>query len=158
MDTLRNEELPGAGGDMPIRLRDASWSVRLSWSSLERSALEVYVGDRLVDVVVPTTLVSGALRGACSTTDGRGRVTLAWGMFDAERDDLPQVTFRRRRLRGSVRFGGETFTVGDRFWISAADGRFTEVTVTCRAGEDGSEPDVERRTVRVLRHRRTGAR
>lgn len=159
MDTLGNEEVPGTRRGARIRLQDDSWSVRLSQASLGRSALEVYVDDSLVDVVVPTALVSYALRGACSVSgDDRRRVTLAWGTFGVGRETPPEVTFRRGRIFGCRRQVGETSTVGGRFWISAADGRFTEVTITHTDVEcDG----VERGVVHALRggaQRRIGER
>jgi hypothetical protein len=107
----------------------------------------VYVGESLVDVVVPTALVPGALRGACSAvTDDRHPVSLAWGVFAADREEPPGVRFGRRRGAGRRMYRvGETFTIGDGFWISAVDGRFPEVAV---ARADGA---VEHRTVPARR-------
>ncbi|MGW1588552.1 hypothetical protein [Streptomyces sp. NPDC002386] len=132
MTILRNQAPSGTRPDAPIRIRHDTWSVRVSQASRGRPALEVYVGASLADVVVPTALVTGALRGACSVVaDGRPPVSLAWGVLGATGAELPRVLFGRRRWTGRhLHRAGATVPVGGGFWISAAEGRFAGVAVT----------------------------
>ncbi|MER6722469.1 hypothetical protein [Streptomyces halstedii] len=129
VDSLRNQELAVSSHDGRIRLGDTPWSVQLGRGSQGRTALELYAAGHVVDVVVPTPLVSGTLRGAdWAPRDNRHRFTLAWGVLEAGRCVPPEVTFYRRRLRGTVRRKGELFLFGDQFWLGAVEGRFTQVT------------------------------
>ncbi|MFF9365640.1 hypothetical protein [Streptomyces griseoluteus] len=141
MDTLPNQEPAATDDDGRIRIGDTPWTVRLSRGSQGRDALELYAAGHLVDVVVPTALVSTTLRGAGRAPGDGCPFTLAWGVLEAGRGVPPKVTFSRRGLRGTVRREGELFLVGDRFWLDAVEGRFTRVTAT-RA--DGG---VERRRI-----------
>ena len=145
MDTLRNRELNEeptvTDRDGRIRIGDTPWSVRLSRGTQGRTALELYAAGHVVDVVVPTPLVSATLRGADRAPGNDRRFTLAWGVLEAGQGVPPEVTFSRRGLRGAVRREGELFLVGDRFWLGAVEGRFTHVTA---ARSDGG---IERRRV-----------
>lgn len=135
MDAFGKVELSEQNPHARLGVRDASWSVRTALGSQGRPALEVYVEDVPVAVMVPTDLSTGALRGCCSATgQGGRRFSLAWGTLEAGHQRAPEVMFGRRRMHRVSRVGGETYTIGGRFWISAADGRFSEVTVTLPTG------------------------
>ncbi|WP_405974475.1 hypothetical protein OG496_41070 [Streptomyces sp. NBC_00988] len=154
---MRNQELPVPQFGERIQLRNAPWSVRLGQAVSGRAALEVYVDGALVDVVVPTPMVSGTLRGACSSKGADRRwLTLAWGVFEGSQIAPPVVLFRRRRICGTVYRSGHTFSFGRRFWLSAADGRYTSVAATRSDGE------TEGHEIRALRSsafpRRIGSR
>ncbi|WP_438290004.1 hypothetical protein [Streptomyces sp. HUAS TT7] len=143
MNTVLNQELlRPSGDDDRVQLQGTPWSVRLSRATLGRAALEIYDGERVVDVVVPTALVSATLLGALSGTraDG-GPITLAWGVFEGGQAVPPDVTFQRGRRWGNTSRKGTEVLVGSQFWLSVAEGRFATATATRRNG------DIERRTV-----------
>ncbi|WP_331721477.1 hypothetical protein [Streptomyces sp. NBC_00212] len=143
MNTVLNQELlPSSGDDDRAQLRGTPWSVRLSRATLGRAALEIYDGERVVDVVVPTALISATLLGVLSGMQADGDpVTLAWGVFEAGQDAPPDVTFQRGRRWGNTSSKGAEVLIGRQFWLSVAEGRFATATATRSNG------DIERRTV-----------
>ncbi|MEU5956276.1 hypothetical protein [Streptomyces sp. NPDC047525] len=138
MYTLSTRETPESGR---FPLLGTCWSLRFASASRGRAALEVYCGDELLDIVVPTSLRPGLLRGAHTDACDGHELTFAWGVL-AEGSDVPpeQVTFTRGRLRATHR-DREATAVRGAFWISVSEGRHHSVAVT-RA--DGT---VERRRV-----------
>jgi hypothetical protein len=126
--TLSEQEVPGTGR---FPLLGTPWSIRLGRASRGRTALEVYGGDMLLDVVVASALYPAVLRGAHThTSDGR-ELTLAWGVLGEGSAAGPPavVTFTRGVLRTTSRDAQAT-VVGGAFWLCVAEGRGHTVAVT----------------------------
>ncbi|MFJ7962413.1 hypothetical protein [Streptomyces sp. NPDC096324] len=139
MYTLSEQEVPETGR---FPLLGTPWSIRLGRASRGRTALEVYAGDAVLDVVVASALHPTVLHGAhTQASDGR-QLTLAWGVLGEGGASGPPtvVTFTRGVLR-TARSDARATVVGEAFWLCVAEGRGRTVTVT-RA--DGT---VERRRV-----------
>ncbi|WP_328380529.1 hypothetical protein OHB13_37580 (plasmid) [Streptomyces sp. NBC_00440] len=142
MDIVTSQEFPAMPGDDPIQLRDTPWSVRLSRASQGRTALEIYDSEHVVAIVVPTDLITETLLGALGGMRAdRRHITLAWGVLKSGQDAPPDVTFHRRRRLGNASSKGAGLLIGDRFWLSVAEGRFAAATAL---RSDGA---VERRAV-----------
>lgn len=134
MRILSEREFPGTSRRL---LPGTPWSMRFGRASMGRTALELYAGDDLLDVVVPTPLAPGILCGArAGVCDGRP-MALAWGVLEAGQVFPSTVVFTRSRLRGALHQEAEAFLVEGSFWLSFSDGRFGSVTVTRSDG--GSE-------------------
>ncbi|MER5467631.1 hypothetical protein ABZX90_12340 [Streptomyces sp. NPDC002935] len=128
MYTLSEQEVPGTGR---FPLLGTPWSIRLGHASRGRTALEVYGGDAVLDVVVASALHPAVLRGAHShVSDGR-ELTLAWGVLGEGRAAGPPavVTFTRGVLRTASRDAQATVVAGA-FWLCVAEGRGRTVAVT----------------------------
>lgn len=152
--------LPGPGeepgGRHELRLPGTPWSVRTAGWPGGRPFAEVYAAGALLDVVVFTPLSAAILRGACRAAPGGQPQALAWGRLPAAGDPQAQavmaadggpgpvtVEFSRPGLRPQPH-RAEVTGVGRWFWLAAADGRFTAVTVTHPRGR-------QRRRVRGVR-------
>ncbi|MGW3917637.1 hypothetical protein ACWEBX_40185 [Streptomyces sp. NPDC005070] len=128
MYTLSEQEVPGTGR---FPLLGTPWSIRLGRASRGRTALEVYGGDAMLDVVVPSALHPVVLRGAHThASDGR-ELTLAWGVLGEGSAAGPPavVTFTRGVLRTTSSDARATVVGGD-FWLCVAEGRGRTVAVT----------------------------
>jgi hypothetical protein len=111
----------------PYELLRTPWSVRVSRQSAARPAMEVYVADTLLDVVVATPLSAGILCGAGRTAAGGQHHAIAWGRLVGS---ACGITVRFSRRLGGGSHAAEVMPVNDWFWVATAEGRFATVTVT----------------------------
>lgn len=126
----------GPGGRRELRLPGTPWSVRTpGWPGV-RAFAEVYAAGALLDVVVFTRLSATILRGACRAAPDGQPQALAWGRLPT--DGAPvTVEFSRPGLRPRAH-RAEVTCVGGWFWLAAAGGLFTAVTVTHPRGRQRS--------------------
>jgi len=113
------------------------WAVRRASGPGGRPALEIYAADALVDVLVlprEWPAVRRIVRGACAATWSGQRCAAAWGVLPAAGQGL-LVQFRPGRIR-SQPCPAEPVTVGGVFWFAQASGRFRQVLVTHRGGQE----------------------
>ncbi|MBF9069627.1 hypothetical protein [Streptacidiphilus fuscans] len=106
---------------------DAAWWVRPAHSSRGRQALEIYHGDRLLDVMVEGALAPEVLRGAVRGEPAEP--VLAWGLLAAE-DGVPEVRFGRESAAAEVR------VVADVFWVALGPADADRVTVLAHPGAE----------------------
>jgi hypothetical protein len=126
------------------------WLVRTSGGTTGWPAMEIYVADNLLDVVVATKLRAGILRGARRAAWDGLPGAIAWGRLPADGTNIA-VHFAQRRLGrwpGSRAQrtdrercpGGicpaQVSVVGERFWVATADGRFDFVAVAHHGTHD----------------------
>jgi hypothetical protein len=138
----RDDGAAPAGGILRVS-GSLPWLVRTSAGTAGWPAMEIYAADRLLDVVVATTLVAGILRGARRAVWDGLPGAIAWGRLPADGTNIA-VHFAQRGLRrwpGSraqrtdrERYPGgicpaQVSVVGERFWVATADGRFGSVAV-----------------------------
>src|SRR3954465_13873192 len=112
-----NTDITVAGPRLPLPLPLSGWELRAGRGSGDRTALEVYTGDGLIDVAVAggrgTALVRGAVRGRA--------FSVAWGRLPP--GGRVRVEFRR----GSASRTVPAVTVAGAFWVAEVPGRHREV-------------------------------
>jgi hypothetical protein len=123
-----SDRLPADGA---IRLPGTPWSIRHAAGWDARPALEIYEAGALLDVVVPTPLAAGILRGARRAPDGAGWHAIAWGCLPADRAGLT-IEFRRRTVTRRVSRPAPVTEFAGSFWLAKASGRHSTVTATCQ--------------------------
>jgi hypothetical protein len=125
------------------------WTVRVGRGPGSRPALEVYEAGALIDVMVATSLVGQIVRGARgAVVNGRHRA-VAWGRFPDDGRKVAVAFSPGRGLGGMLKVGRpvlpvETTDIASLFWVAAAAGRFSRVTVMHHGRS-------ERFRIRVLR-------
>jgi hypothetical protein len=107
------------------------WSVRMTRTVAGGPAVEVYVGESLVDVVVAAPWGRLLLSGACSAVVFGKPHTIAWGRLPVLGEPVPGLEFTRGRV-----FSRPRPVYADRiaswFWVAEAAGRFGRVTAVSR--------------------------
>jgi len=143
-DLTKRDDGAATVGILPMSCMQ--WLVRTSGGTAGWPAMEVYVADNLLDVVVATKLRAGILRGASRAAWDGLPGAIAWGCLPADGTNIA-VHFAQRRLGrwpGSraqrtdrERYPGgicpaQVSVVGERFWVATADGRFDFAAVAHR--------------------------
>lgn len=84
-------------GNVLRPLAGTPWSTRAAVGSAGRTALELYRGESLIDVMVANSFAPDVLRGACRVARHGLTFCIAWGCQPA--DGTVRVDFRTSRLR-----------------------------------------------------------
>jgi hypothetical protein len=95
-DLTKRDDGAAAVGILPMSRMP--WLVRTSGGTTGWPAMEIYVADNLLDVVVATRLGAGILRGARRASWDGLPGAIAWGRLPADGTSIA-VHFAQRRLR-----------------------------------------------------------
>jgi hypothetical protein len=120
------EELPGR-----------PWAVRRAAGPAGRPALEIYVADVFVDLLVlpgDWPLCPHLVRGACSATWAGQRYAAAWGILPTAGRGL-LVQFRAGRVHTQACLA-QPVAVGGVFWFAEVAGRFRYVLAAHTGGQE----------------------
>jgi hypothetical protein len=110
-----------------LPLLDSPWSVRFAQGTRHRRALEVYLGELLLDVMVESALSVQLLRGARRGTREGRRSVLVWGRLPPD-GEPPRV------LLGRTGRPIEAIAIAGSFWLAFGAGSAGRVTAVPAAG------------------------